>query len=411
MKRSREPLLPSTCFVAGLLATLLILDAVPSAAQLATITFPDTPVGSTATVKCPTNSVSLCFGANCSSSGTVQSVSGPNQPFKITKFNLLTLSQFNAGACEANPTGLPVTVGANQALAFQATFSPTAVGTFSGSATFSTPGGPGTFNFTGRGISSHSGRTDKGLIALELSTESVVPGNSLDIQYRTKRGSLQGNVDLYFIVAFPSGPLLFVTEQGGVTTTIQPFRRNVSVADATQPLFSGPVPVDIAFGTYTFYMVMVYAGMTPDPGNLPPSLASGIAQATVAYTSLSAAQQTLLASRGNPDFLSVFWFDELNQKRESWLYLSAPPTEVVFVNGNQETQETVSGLTGGPGPKANPALFTPQTTQSQLTAAFGPPTSVTPVDGAPEFQVIRYGIGLTVILRNGRFSSVSTPTP
>ena len=73
--------------------------------------------------------MSLCFGSNCSASGTVQSVSGPGAPFSIAKLNLLTSNQFFGGACEANPVSLPVTVGAGQILAFQATFSPTAPGT------------------------------------------------------------------------------------------------------------------------------------------------------------------------------------------------------------------------------------------------------------------------------------------
>jgi hypothetical protein len=336
-------------------------------------------------------------------------VSGPDRPFKITKLNLLSVSQFNTGACEANPTGLPVTLAANQVLAYQATFTPTAVGTFSGSATFSTSGGPATINFTGRGVASQPGRTDKGLVALQLSSDAVVPGNSLSIQYQTKKNTLQGNVDLYFVVAFPSGQILFVNEQGALTAALQPFRRNVSVADATQPLFSGPVPVDVAFGTYTFYIAMVYAGMTPDPSNLAPSLASGISQAALAYTPLSAAQQTLIASRGKPDFISVLWSDDAQQKRESWLYGSGTPTRIVFLNGVQQSQETVSA--SGAGPRVDPGLLTPQTTQSQLTATLGPPTSVTPVDGAPAFQAVSYHNGLTAIFRNGRFSSASITTP
>jgi len=395
--------------VAGVGSLLIGLSVDRGHAQIATITFPDTPVGSTSTVKCPTNSVSLCFGSNCSGSGTVQSVSGPSAPFKITKLNLLTQSQFGTGACEANPTALPVAVGANQVLGFQATFSPTAVGSFSGTATFSTPGGPGTYGFTGRGISSHSGRTDKGLVALQLSSDGVAPGNFLNIDYRTKRGTLQGNVDLYFIVGFPAGGFFFVNEQGGVTPQAQPFRRNVAVTDTTQPLFAGQVPIDAAFGAYTFYMAMVYAGVTPDPNNLPPSLAAGISQATLTYAPLSAEQQALLTSRGRPDHISVLWSDGAQQKRESWLYLSSPATRFAFLNGAQQSQDAVSD--GGSGPKLDPGLFTPQTTQAQLTAAFGHPTSVTPIDDAPQYQVVNYGVGLNAVFLNGRFSSASTTAP
>jgi len=71
----------------------------------------------------------------------VQSVSGPGAPFSVNKFNLLSSAEFFAGNCEAHPVNLPVTVGAGQILAYQATFSPTAGGPFNGVATFNTSGG------------------------------------------------------------------------------------------------------------------------------------------------------------------------------------------------------------------------------------------------------------------------------
>ena len=50
---------------AGSLGWLLVgLPLGPSHAQLATVTFPDTVVGQTSTVKCPTTNVSLCFSTN-----------------------------------------------------------------------------------------------------------------------------------------------------------------------------------------------------------------------------------------------------------------------------------------------------------------------------------------------------------
>jgi hypothetical protein len=402
------------CAAAVLGAILLGIDVDAGLAELATISFPDTAVGSTSTVKCPVTS-GLCFSSPgdpaCSASGTVQSVSGPDGPFTISKFNLLTLSQFGAGACEANPVAFPVSVGANQVLVFQATFAPTATGTFNSSATFSTPAGSATFNFTGKGVNANPVSKGKGFVDLRLSSDRVVPGGFLSIDYETRKGTLQGNADVYLVIAFPSGPIFFVTDHGTLAETVQPFLRNVAIGDATQSLFAGPVPVDVPFGTYTFYLALVYAGVTPNPANLAPSLAGPVSNATLAYTPLSAAQESLIASRGKPDFLTAFWFDLAQEKRESWLYVSGPQNQVTFVNGSLESQETVSDLTGGPGPKVDPGLFTPQTTLAQLTAAFGPPASVTPVDGAPEVQQITYGFGLTVLLRNGRFSSAVTGLP
>jgi len=156
---------------------------------------------------------------------------------------------------------------------------------------------------------------------------------------------------------------------------------------------------------------MAYAGVAPNPGNLQPALASNISQTTVVYGPLSAAQQALLQTRGgNPDHLAVLWVEELNQKDESWLYLTpTPPTRFRFRNGALQGQEPVPGATGGPGPKLNPNLFTPQTTLGQLTAAFGQPASTEPFAGG--FQLDHYALGLDVVLRNGRLSSATTSIP
>jgi hypothetical protein len=64
MERFRSTL--KTLLIAGLTSILLLLGADPSSGQFATINFPDTVVGSSSTVKCPTTSVSLCFGSKSS---------------------------------------------------------------------------------------------------------------------------------------------------------------------------------------------------------------------------------------------------------------------------------------------------------------------------------------------------------
>jgi hypothetical protein len=253
--------------------------------------------------------------------------------------------------------------------------------------------------------------TGRALISIELNGETFVPGNVFSLQYRTKPLTLQGLADFYFAVQFPSGQLLFVNETGGFGPAFAPFRRNVTVIEETRPLVSLLIPIDLPFGTYTLFMGMAYAGVTPDPGNLQPALASNISQTTVTYGPLSAAQQSLLQTRGgNPDHLAVLWVDELSQKSESWLYLSpAPPTRFRFLNGALQGQEPVPDATGGPGPKLNPNLFTPQTTLGQLTAAFGQPASSEPFAGG--FQLDHYALGLDVVLRNGRLSSATTSIP
>jgi hypothetical protein len=394
---------------AGLVPLFLLLRAGPGSAQLAPINFPDTVVGQSSTVKCPTTSVNLCFGSNCSGSGTVQSVSGPSPPFSIGKFNLLTNSQFFGGNCEANPVSLPVTVGPNQLLGYQATFSPSAAGTSTGTLTFSTSGGPATVNLTGRGIPSPNTQTGQGLIDIQFNSDNYVPGSFLDLSYRTRPGTLQGPVDLYFAASVPTGELLFLTSSGAFVTAFEPFRRNVTIADETASLFSIFFPVDLQFGTYTCYMALVHAGTDATDSR---NWASPVSQSTVSYTPLSPVQQSIMQSReGNPDFLVAMWLPELLQKQETWVYLSGNPIRFVFLNGNLQTQEIISNASGGPGPKVNPGLFTPQTTLDQLMGAFGPPASMAPIEGLSGFQAVSYSFGLDVVLRNGRLSTATTSNP
>jgi hypothetical protein len=156
-------------------------------------------------------------------------------------------------------------------------------------------------------------------------------------------------------------------------------------------------------------MVLGYAGTTPDPAN-PATLASNIAQAMMIYGPLSADQQAVIQQRGRPDVLSSFWIDLANEKSESWLYLTtAPPTRYRFVNGVLQGQESAPDVTPGVGPKFDPAIFTPQLTQAQLTATFGPPTSTQTLPGG--IVVHHYASGLDVVFANGVLSAVNTFVP
>jgi len=391
-------------------ALLLVIAVAPSFAQLATITFPDTAVGSSSTIKCPTNTVSLCFGTNCSASGTVQSVNGPSAPFSVGKFNVLSNAEFFGGLCEAHPVTLPVTLGVGQILAYQAVFAPTAPGTFNGSLTFNTPGGPAVVNLTGRGTGTSGAGSGRALASLEVNGDTFVPGSVLSIAYRTKPGTLQGNADVYFVVQMPTGEASFLNETGALVSAISPFRRNVTVVDETVTLAVLPVPLGMPFGTYTFYLALGYAGITPNLASLATTLASNRAEATITYTALSAAQQALIQQRGRPDVLTVLWVGVANQKTESWLYLStSPPTRFRFLNGALQAQEPASDVTPGVGPKFDPAVFVPQLTPAQLQATFGPPTSTEAL--AEGFVVHHYASGLDVVFQHGALSSANTFVP
>ncbi len=362
MGRFRQSVFPRGLLAAGFLSALLLLIyADPSAAQFATITFPDTVVGSSSTVKCPTTSVGLCFGSNCSASGTVQSVTGPSAPFSIGKLNLLTNSQFFGGACEAQPVSLPVTVGAGQILAYQATFSPPTTETFNGTLTFTTPGGPATVNLTGKGLPGSGQGTGQAAISLEVNRDVVVPGNLLDISYQAVPGTLKGNVDVYVALVLGNDKVLFISPAGW-SDTPAPFARNLAVAEARTSLFS-LVLVDVPFGTYTFGMGLTYTGTL--------SLASNISIAAFTFAPLSKEQTAVLQARGNPEFLVVNWLPEQGQKQESWFYYADSPTTYQFENGALTSQSAVSGPKPKPVGQVEPGLFTPQTTLATLNAALG----------------------------------------
>jgi hypothetical protein len=400
------------CRGAGLGALVPLLSvvlAVPVAAfDIGTIPFPDTVPGTSSTLACQAM-IGLCFIANpgerCTGSGTVQSVSGPNPPFSVAKFNLLTLGQFDAGNCEANPKTLPVVVGPGQVLAFQGTFAPPDTGTYTSTVTLATPGGPATYTLTGQGVASSPDSVGRGLLSMELNNHAFVPGSFLDLSYRTRPGTLTGPVDLYLAVVLPSQDLVFLTDNSAFVPDFVPFRRNVGVADETQTLFSLPFPIDLQFGTYTAFMALVKAGA--DPGD-PRNWASDLVQVTATYAPLSAEQQAVLAARGNPHALAATWTPEVGQKLETWIYRSSPPTRIVFRNG-QKVGEAPG--TGGPaGTGINPALFNPQATQAQYTASLGPPVSVEALD-TPGYLAVGYANGVNVVLRDGRLSTAFTLEP
>ena len=382
-------------------AALVLLAVPPVDAQLATITFPDTPVGATSTVKCPTTTVSICFGSNCAGSNSVQSVSGPGAPFSVGKFNLLSNSEFFAGQCEAHPVTLPVAVGPGQILAYQATFAPTSAGTSNGSLTFNTASGPATVNLTGTAGAGPSGGAGQGVISLEASPEVVVPGHVLDVGYQSAPGTVGGKVDTYVALVLGSDQYLFFTPAGTSSTPV-PLAANGAAIDGRTSLFSGPL-VDAAFGTYTLGIAWVHAATA--------SLASNISLASFTVAALSTEQTAVLQARGNPEFLVVNWSSEQARKTESWFYYSGTPTVYRFENGALTSQSALSGPVPAPVAKVDPSLFTPLTTLETLKP-LGPPASVVPTDPEilPGYETVTYPFGLEVTLRDGRFVSARSVT-
>ncbi len=244
----------------------------------------------------------------------------------------------------------------------------------------------------------------RGVVSLGVDEDNVVPGSAFTVRYTTAPGTLQQNVDVYFAARLPSGALLYLAS-GGLDPAVAAYQTNVAIADQTTSLVMVRVPGDLPFGTYTFYVGLVYAGADPrDHANW----ASATSEVDVTVSALSPAQQAVLQARGNPDFLTVFWFDETVEKRESWLYLSGTPARIAFLNGALDGQETPPATSGGPGPKLDPALFTPQATKDTLAATLGAPTAVQPIDGAPGWEQATWTGGLTVLFHDGRLASAAT---
>jgi hypothetical protein len=344
--------------------------------------------------------VSLCFGAGCGATGTVQSVTGPSAPFSIGKFNLLSNAEYFGGNCEAHPVSLPVTVGPGQLLAYQATFAPTSTGSFNGTLTFNTTGGSATVSLAGKGTSGTSS-TGLGLVTI-TAPERAVPGNRVEVSYTISREALTSAVDLYAAVILPSGQWLFFSETAGLTPSFVPLRRNLPPAD-TQGTLIEVVPVDIPFGTYTILMALVQAGKPPTAD----TLASPLARASATFEPLSLAQRSTLQQRGQPDSYAMLWVDEIRQKREVWRYLTPQPVEIVFVNGGLDSTQSITNPPPA-GLKVDPEFFTPQTSRAQIIDHFGSPTDRSTLDNV---ELLSFSGGFGVIFKNGRLISVSTESP
>ena len=248
-----------------------------------------------------------------------------------------------------------------------------------------------------------------GFIDIQLNNEQLVPGDLLDLDYRTKPGTLTGPVDLYFAV-FPPGSsaLLFLQPDGTLRDEAKPFRTGVTIKDETTRLYHLYV-VDLPFGEYTCFMAFLHHNASL--GNVG-AFASYIAVARLTIAPLSVAQQAVLAQRGHPDLLTVLWNDTQIEKREAWYYYSTSPTQYDFVNGQLTAQKALSGTAGGVPPKIDPNLLTPQTTLAQLTAALGAPTQSGPfVEGTTDYQAATFAVGLDVVFFKGRFTSGRSYVP
>jgi hypothetical protein len=241
---------------------------------------------------------------------------------------------------------------------------------------------------------------EQGAISIQLGKKHLVPGDRLDVSYRTSPGTLQGPVDIYFSMAPPNGPLVFLqSDKKTFSESPSPFRRNVTIVEKTKTLLRF-YPIKNPFGTYTCSVVLLHAGKRFGDAD---ALASQPTSDTFTFAPLSQSQQSLIKERGNPDLLTVTWTAALKEKQELWFYYSGNPTQYSFVNGRLKSQSPLSGSAGGVPPQLDPSLLTPQTTLEQLTAVFGSPSSVEPfVDGSPDYQGVSFPVGLDVVFFKNR---------
>ena len=109
----------------------------------------------------------------------------------------------------------------------------------------------------------------KGFISIQLNSQTITPGNLLEVKYHTSPGTLQGPVDIYFAAVFPvshHSDLLFMQPDGSLSVNPTPFRTNVTITDTTTTLFSLH-PVDFPLGQYTLYMALVHPGIPLSESN------------------------------------------------------------------------------------------------------------------------------------------------
>jgi hypothetical protein len=262
--------------------------------------------------------------------------------------------------------------------------------------------------FTAHPRASRGDSSQQGSVGIEVSSDVVVPGQRVDVGYRTSPGTLQQNVDIYFSMKPPDGPLVFLRRGQGFSEDPVPLRSNVEIGTTTRTLFRFS-PVRRAFGTYTYSVVLLYAGKNFGDED---ALASEPASGGFTFDALSERQRALIAERGNPDLLTVTWIAVLKQKQEVWFYYSDEPTQYDFLNGDLTSESALTGSLGGAAPALDPSLLTPQTTLEGLTAVFGTPSDVTRfADGAPGYQGVTFSAGLQVVFRNRRLTFAETFVP
>jgi hypothetical protein len=250
--------------------------------------------------------------------------------------------------------------------------------------------------------------TQQGSVTIEVSNEVIVPGQRLDVRYRASRGTLQGRVDVYFSMLPPDGPLVFLKRGQRPSTDPVALRTNVKVRGRTKKLLRS-YPVRRTFGTYTYSVVLLYAGKAFGDED---ALASEPASASFTFDPLSEHQRALVAERGNPDLLTMTWTAALKQKNEQWLYYSGDPTNYDFTNGELVRERALEGDAGGDPPALDPAVFHPQTTLEELEILFGAPDGDIEIgDGDPEYRGVTFPAGLEVVFRDGRLTYARTFAP
>ena len=250
--------------------------------------------------------------------------------------------------------------------------------------------------------------TQQGSVGIELSNEVIVPGQRLDVRYRTSPGTLQERVDVYFSMLPPHGPLVFLKRRQGFSETPVALRTNVRIRERTKKLLRF-YPVRRTYGTYTYSMVLLYSGKAFGDAD---ALASEPTSSSFTFDPLSESQRALLDERDNPDLLTVTWTAALKQKHEQWFYYSDEPTQYDFTNGELVRERALTDSLAGVAPALDPSLVTPQTRLEDLEAVFGTPSSVTPFgDGDPDYRGVTFNVGLEVVFRDGRLTYARTFVP
>ncbi len=240
-------------------------------------------------------------------------------------------------------------------------------------------------------------------LELLVNEQVLVPWGYLDLAYRIKRLKAGPRLDVY--LAMIDGGDQCVAPESVFTAALPPFASDVALEDGRTVITSGTLPDQVSPLVTTLYGVLVAHGTSPaDPANWVSNLTS----LDLAMGSLSAAQNEVLAARGNPRTYLIQFTRDSRLRLDTWLYDGGPAFQ--FANGRPlktGTDDERARATVASAPTAfGPGRFTPGTTPAGIRALLGDPDRVIKDSSGAQVWVFN-GTNITVTVKGGLVRQVS----